>query len=348
MGTLTIGFNHWFSSIYGVIEDIKNKYKDIKVVMASSNENHVCKEIVDKFIAEDCKLQNEEYIDWYLKLCKENDISILFVHKNSKLFAKYKSKFKQSGVTVIVENEDTFNIVEDKVNTYEKFFGKNLNWIVPYFFYGNAENKDEIINKVVKEHNLCLKKRCDEGGLSFRIIEKNKNMGISSLEKYRVNRITESEAIEIINSAEDRINELMFMEVLDEPEISVDCYQSKKGFIAISREKLNNSRTERIYFDSRLFNICSEIQYMFRFKYPFNVQFRQTKRDTNGKSKLRLLEINTRLSGGTYLETKTGFNLAHVLIEDLKSTCRYNYLDYVNFNDKLITFVERAEVLNNE
>jgi hypothetical protein len=138
------------------------------------------------------------------------------------------------------------------------------------------------------------------------------------------------------------------MELLDSPEISVDCYKSKQGFIAICREKIKDTRVQRIYYNEEISKICEKIGDIFNFRFPFNVQFRVAHNEISNKiENLRLLEINPRMSGGTYYSTLFDMNICNVCLCDvLNKVDEYDISKFVKFEDKRVTHVERAISIN--
>lgn len=349
MNTVGIYFNHWFSSIYGVIEDVKSRMGDqVKIVMSSKNKNHTCKNIVDVFLDEPDEADNDKYIEQCLRICLQYGIKIFFPRNKSSLISMNKYRFEQIGVNVAVDEIDNINAVNNKICAYEKLKNSYLDKLIPYYFSGGISEKKMILSRLERDNNICMKLASDEGGKSFRVIEKGKGVTFSSLTDYRVNRISYTEAKSIVETAGEELGKIMFMEVLDGPEISIDCYSSKKGFIAICRNK-EHSRIERIYVNEVLSNICCMLSAIFQLSKPFNVQLRPIKGGSiENVEDLRLLEINTRLSGGTYLESAVGLNIAYVYIEDVIGSERYNYREYLCFEDKHVTHVEKAEVLQDE
>ena len=61
---------------------------------------------------------------------------------------------------------------------------------------------------------------------------------------------------------------------------------------------------------------------------------------------LRLLEINPRMSGGTYYSTLYDMNIAEFILKDeLGISTKEEYEKYMHFSDKgslMVTFVEQA------
>lgn len=348
-----IYFNQWFSSITDVINDIKKKHgNSIKIIASSKNKDHVYKTAVDKFIPEDWddECSNDEalenYLEFVARVCRDYKVDLFFLKKNASYIMDNHIKFMglTNGMTrLISENYDTLKLLSEKSLVYDKLSQSSLKNIVPNYY--NFDNLGDAF-KLLMEHNnkndLCLKLNSGEGGTSFRAIN-DEALNKESLYNFRVNTIKTSEAIQLLFSVGDDIKDLLFMDLLDSPEISVDCYKSKQGFIAICRAK-EEGRKQKIFYNKKIYDICNSIQQEFKIQYPFNVQFRLKHGGKITKSNdLRLLEINPRLSGGIYYETLAGFNLAEICMLDmLNRTDEYNIDDFIRFNKIYVTHVEKA------
>ena len=349
-------FNQWISSISLVLEDLKNKFGDnIKIIASSRNKNHVYKNYVDEFIVEDWEevennnaLSMKNYVDFVLNLCKEKNVNIFFVKKHSLEIAKAAGSFERLGIVLVQENIDTINTIENKSLTYDiiKNKMKDYSWLIPDYI--NTSNVKELINFIESKHKnnceICLKFNTDEGGASFRHIVDNRPT-IHSLYNYRVNEISTTETYEMLMKNIREVDRLILMDMLDSPEISVDCYNSKNGFIAICREKVEG-RVERIFYNNEIAEICRKIGEVFNLKYIYNVQFRRVhgykeKYKNNEIDSLRLLEVNPRMSGGVYMVAAYDMNLAEILLFDIfNDNDKYTMDKFRDFEDKYVTHLE--------
>lgn len=342
-------FNQWFSSIAYVIEDLKKRNKnEIKIIASSKNKDHAYKNYVDEFIVEDwedgetTEETMKNYTDWVLDTCVKYKVDYFFVKKNAKAIMNRAVDFYMRNVLLISEDITKLNQLENKSEVYDRLKAiKSIKKHIPDYL--NSSDKMEVIKYIMeheRENDIILKFNNDEGGASFRAINDDR-ITAESLYKFRVNEITSQEAINIAVTISNS-NKLLLMEKLDSPEISVDCYNSKNGFIAICRAK-EAGRRERIYYDQYIYDICKEIQTEFKLLYPFNVQFRykHSKNEKHSKRDLRLLEINTRISGGLYYEVSEGLNIANVCLMDcMNKSSDYNIDDFINFKDKYVTHLE--------
>lgn len=348
-------FNQWFSSIAWVIDDLKKRNKnEIKIIASSKNANHAYKDYVDEFILEDWEETKDKeqsmknYTDWVLNLCKKYKVDYFFVKKHCEEITKRFEEFSLSGVFLITEHYETLESMGSKAGVYRKLEqDESLKKYIP--MYLNSANGMKLI-RTLSEHrgknDMCLKFDKDEGGASFRAID-DSPVTMSSLYSFRVNKITTDEAIRLIVSA-DKPDRLIIMEKLDNPEISVDCYRSKQGFIAICREK-GSDRKQHIYYNKEISELCSKIGEVLELKFPYNVQFRYEagSEDGNGVKQLKLLEINPRMSGGLYFEVANGLNIADICLKDcMNRESEYDIKELINFDDKYVTYLELPIKLN--
>ena len=350
-------FNQWFSQITDVIADIKKKHGDrVKVIGSSKTPGHVYSTVVDEFILEDWKegATTEEsmknYIEWSLNICKQKHVDIFFVKKYADVVSKHRLEyaFNGTGTFLVCEDAETLELFNSKAEVYRSLLNNEvIKPYIPMFYQGNdKEYMKQIISdaREQKHEPMCLKLDRDEGGFSFRAID-NKLLDMKNLMKYRVNCFGTEEAFRFIdNISTEEFERLIFMEVLDSPEISVDCYKSKNGFISMCRAKINNTRIQRFYHDERISKVCEEIANHFNLRFPFNVQFRiKHGEDENKLDNLRLLEINPRMSGGTYYQLLLGLNMAEVcLLDMINQNELYNIKDYTEFDEKRVSHVETA------
>ena len=352
-------FNQWFSSITDVIADLKEKYGNkVEFIASSRNANHAYKTVVDRFIVEDWEevkddeaKSMENYFNFVKDVCTTYGVDIFFVKKYSEFLATKRFELSLLGVFAVVEPEERISRFDSKVEVYNTLREvEELKSYIPEYFKicdTNCDTVEEAVDffkayKKKDKKKWCLKKDKDEGGASFRSINNNR-LTLKSLSVFRVNECRTDEVLELIKNDPEGAKQLIFMELLDSPEISVDCYNSKNGFVAICRSK-GKDRVQRLFFNKELYDVCYKIWETYKFQFPFNVQFRVSKdRDETDTGALKLLEINPRMSGGTYYSTLFNMNIAELLLCDLMNMPeKYDINKFIEFDDKLVTHVERA------
>lgn len=307
---ITLWFNQCFSTIYYTIQQYKNMYgNSIKIIGTSSNPEHVFKVACDEFYVEPSDYDKE----WALNFCAEHKVDIFFVKKNRIKLSKYKEEFERAGVKIVTDDYTTHKLFDSKAEAYNEMNMRCKNLNIPEFKVAKTISEFKaLVNNPWTENKLCYKLDSDEGGGSFRVIsDKRKKHGMELAPTFAV---TSNQAIEQAEQAEKNkeFKPIIVMELLSSPEISVDCYNSKQGFVCTTRKK-QGGRLQRIESIKEIEDTCREIQKAFKFKFPWNIQFMSD--PETGKP--MILEINTRLSGGSHLGILSNSWIGEYLIKDL-------------------------------
>ena len=156
-------------------------------------------------------------------------------------------------------------------------------------------------------NRVCIKYARGEGATSFRVID-DRMSGIESLELGSGAKISYKDVCEMLGSV-DRFDDLLVLPYLIGPEVSIDCLQTNKGLIAVPRMK--EGRVTKITFESDLLMLADKFARDFKIEGPYNLQIRWH----NGIP--YLLEVNTRMSGGSHIADKVGVNFLALAIEQL-------------------------------
>lgn len=125
--------------------------------------------------------------------------------------------------------------------------------------------------------------------MSFRKIAEQ----VDSFKRLRVYQGTEIsyEMLTETLSHAGEFDDMMVMPYLPGNEISVDCLQTKRGLIAVPRNK-GAARHECVEYNDEILQMTEQIMNHIQLQFPCNIQFK-LKDDVP-----YLLEINTRMSGG--------------------------------------------------
>ncbi|MBO5387962.1 MAG: ATP-grasp domain-containing protein [Lachnospiraceae bacterium] len=322
-------FNQWFSSIGPVIEDIKAKAeKDgilLRIIGSSTNPDHAYKNMVDKFYVEDWsegstdEEMERNYISWVTDLCKKEGVDLFLAKKHSDIIVKHQQEFDVLGTKVITCAEPIS--LKTKKSTYKKLgrFEEFKELIPEYFESDSYELACDWVTRRLKNGKATIMKlNEDEGGTSYKEITLD-GPSINQIKTYYGQKITLDTFKKLLN--QDNTNEFIIMEYLKDPEISVDCYNTSTHVIAIAREK-SKGRVQRVFIDSKITKIAEDIaRTCISTGELFNFQLRY---DKDGQYKL--LEINSRISGGAYIEVALGINLMYMqIVNHLNLHCSSKY-----------------------
>ena len=346
-GKAKIWFSGWFNSITSIVSNIdRDKYH---LVFTNKIWDKSYRAIADEYYIEE-NIPNESvvegkpttYVKYAIDFCKEHSINIFFPKNHIAEIAANKSLFNAMGVVVVVEHTVINSHLVSKDAVY-----KDLCEIVNEPIYYLCKSYDEFIiavDKLLKiGKKVCFKFDEDEGATSFRVIDTNSDT-YKSLLRHNHGEISLESADKIIRSHFENSNKsILVMEFMGGLEVSVDCYNSTKGFIAIPRVKKNSS-IEEIIPSIEITKLCNNIQDIYGFEYAWNIQFMYT-----GEQKIsdhtipindsfKLLEINPRMSGGLHISSMSGIDIVGCMLSDISGD-----YDYSNPNDMSIKPVKMVQ-----
>lgn len=331
---MRIWINHWFSTAYYFVEMLKNNGYEV----IGSNERDTCvyKTNVDEFYLEP-KYDESTYVDYCLKFCINHKIDVFFIKRGMNVIINNLKKFDAINVKVICEQDkDKFFMLQDKFATMNYFKNKSYINIPEMEIVTNVDEFIEAYNKLhTKYDKICIKYNQDEGGMSYKLISDRK----PSLSRISENNGLVYSLSYVISclSSEENFKPLIVMPYLEGTEISIDCLGLNNNLIAIPRYKLSN-RVTKIDMDENLINLANNIYNDLKLDGPFNIQFRYS------KNKLYLLEINTRLSGGSWKEQFVGCEFPVLCVK--KFTNELKELPKIDFKTMELSNLESIKKLS--
>ena len=332
---MKIWFNHWFSQAYHFINMLKKE----GYYVIGTNERNTCvyKENVDEFYIEPIIKDKQEYVNWCLTFCKEHQIDIFFVRRNMDYIVENLHLFKENNIIVICEQDiEKYNMCHDKILTANFFKEHNICKVPEMIIVNTVEEFKKAYDLLIKKYDsVCIKYRVDEGGLSFKEIT-NKKPSINSMKSYQGRKYDYQYIIDCLSTVE-RFDDLIVMPVLEGTEVSVDCLGVDDDLIAIPRFKLNN-RVTQLQSNQELIDIAKHFYSLCKMDGVFNIQFRYS------KGELYLLEINTRLAGGSWKSSELGCEFPVLAVE--KFTNKITALPKLDTYDIKISDLENYVILH--
>lgn len=308
-GKTVIWFNQWFSTIHFVIKALKYQRKDIMILASSRNKEHVYLTEADEVIYE--PESGHGYAEFAIDVCKKYGVDIFFVKREMLTLSMYKPEFDRLGVQMVCDKFSSLNIFDNKDITYRLIRDTTDKINIPT--YGVVKTAEELQNELHKFFNsgkklAVIKNISDEGADSVRMVSAN---GIASNTFVKgAPNLTISEQDAVLSYLKSKRKPMMVMEYLKGPEVSVDCYISAKGDIAIPRFKMGK-RVEEVRYHKEIMEQALAIGHMFKLEFPYNVQFRWL------GDKPYLLEVNPRISGGIQFAIACGFNIPMYVVKDI-------------------------------
>ena len=216
------------------------------------------------------------------------------------------------GATAVVSDRDTLEICRDKLLTYKKMSGK---YNLPF----TTADPDK-----VKSFPVIAKPRFGKG--SRNVIKVNNEADLRYIASNFGNTI--------------------FQEFLPGVEYTIDVLSdmNKKPIIAVPRIRLQTkagiSTKGRIIRDADLETTCMNMAREIGIRGPSCIQMKES-----SEKQLKLIEINSRLGGGTIFSTLAGANIPSMILEMLSGT----YIDPPRVSEiTVVRYYEEIVIENGE
>ena len=310
---MRIWLSSWMGSVTDTIQEIKTTFPDAYILASHEKITSPLYLTADAFLIEPEFDTDREYAQWVAETCREYQIQLLYPYHGMLRIAKNLDLFE--GIQVITEPADLQLKMESKCDVYSTLIQEGLGYLVPQFdqVTSLAQFKDACEAYRKLGFKLCIKAAHDVGAQSFKFITFDE---LSTADLYRRtgSRISYDNLCKLFSQleSEGQAFEFIVMPYMPDPEASVDCYRTKDGkFIAIPRFKVNGKLREidhHIYLESA----AQKIYDLFGLSAIANVQFRLDP----VTEQFKLLEVNTRMSGGVAMTNLCGVNLMEYLIRD--------------------------------
>lgn len=336
---MRVWFNHWFSTAYRLMELLKQGDSSITIISSNKLKLAVYQEISSEFYLEPINISDNDYVLWCLDFCKKHNIDVFIPRRGRLEISKNLQLFLDNNIKVMVHTDSSLvECLEDKFETAKIFKENNLCNVPDLYLVDNVEDFKRAYKELEnKNEKVCVKYNRDEGGLSFHIVEKDRNY-IHNLRTNIGTRISYNILVDILYQT-DEFEKLIVMPYLEGPEISIDSLNTHKGFIGLAREKIG-TRATRIKFDKELYEVSKKFAEITNITMPYNLQMRWH------NNQIYLLEVNTRMAGGTYKSCLTGINMPYIAYCELMGL-DYEIPDIQNIKEMLVSEIETPIILNN-
>jgi carbamoyl-phosphate synthase large subunit len=198
------------------------------------------------------------------------------------LYSKYRKQIEQLGAKPVVSDLESMEICYDKMMTFQKL---NDKFDMP--FTTTDPNK-------IPEFPIIAKPRREKGGYDMMVIE-NENGLIQATSKF---------------------HDMIFQEYLPGEEYTIDVLSdlNKKPLVAVPRIRLETkggiSTKGKVIHDTQIEQICMNVADFIGIRGPCCIQMKGAK---NGR--LKLVEVNPRMGGGTIFATLAGVNFPALILD---------------------------------
>lgn len=303
-----VWFNKTFSSIHIALRLIRemDKYGSYKVICSNPNVHAIAGLSADHFLVEPSSLNSDEYREWCISFAKNNDVQIFVPGKEASLLIGNEKRFAEFGTRIMgAASPQVLDVLHDKAN----FYANVVSQVAPPAKWRSVETVQEFDDAYAElsalESGLCIKPAVSVYGIGFRRIRTNKTAFQIMMEgsDYQI----PYDNLRLMLSKAGRFPKMLVMEYLDGHEYSVDCLCDNGRLVcAVPRKKpMRAGEGQLIECREDVLQACREISSQFFLNGFINIQFRE------GRSGLRVLEVNPRMSGGIGMACLAGVNLPY-------------------------------------
>lgn len=306
---MRVWFNRTFSSVYTAIKLIREADTAGRFHLIHSNPNphSPAGRLAHDFIVEPTGLDKSEYIEWCFAFCVEHRIDIFVPGKDATLLAKEIDRFAAIGTRIqSVATHDHLATIHDKARFYAQTTLDDAP-VAEFAPFETLEQFDAAYAHLRPRHGkLCVKPSNSVFGLGFAILDEERSSAALLIEgvEYHTGLQDFRRGLGELGT----VRTMLLMEYLDGHEYSVDCVGDNGRLVAaIARKKpMQSGRGQLIDMREDILAATAELARIYGLSGMFNAQFRE------GGGRLRLLEINPRMSGGIGMACVAGPNLPYI------------------------------------
>lgn len=311
---MRIWFNKTFSSISSVLMCLRQaeEIAPITTIVTHTNPAAPAFLVADEYAVEPKGLMGDKYLQWCLQFCEDQGVDVFWVAKEARFLGRHRAAFEAIGTQLLLVAEPEYLALIGNKGEFYRTLPREIALVMDNIAVRNKTEFDAAIAELSQKHkSLCIKPSVSVFGLGFRILD-TKRDSITHLVKGVEYEIPLAELRAGMENTPE-FPEMLVMENLSGHEWSVDCAGFKGTLLcAIQRRKLAAGQGQLIDNNTEIQGMVERLTEYYGLNGIFNIQF---KLGANGP---RLLEINTRPSGGFGMACLAGVNLAQLVVQKLQ------------------------------
>ena len=265
--------------------------------------------VAHQFELEPSGLKGEAYLDWCLAFCRTHDVGIFVPGKEARLISAAARRFADAGTRVLaVGAADVLDLLNDKARFYATVACPSAP--PPHSVAVNSVAEFDAAYAALRAlyPKLCIKPSESVYGLGFSIIDEQRSCAELLLAgvQYHIGLADLRAGLARLPG----FRTMLVMQYLEGHEYSVDCVGDHGRLVcAVPRKKpLGSGYGQLIELNPAVLAATGELVSAYGLNGAFNVQFRET------DGQVRLLEINSRMSGGIGMACMAGPNLPYLAL----------------------------------
>ena len=308
---MRVWFNRTFSSVYDAIDLIRRAdvAQRFHIIQTGSDRCVATDNVAHEFHAEPKGLNGSAYVDWCLDFCTRHRVDVLVPGREATALIRAETAFGAVGTRILACTSAThLEIIHHKARFYDSVQHASAP-PPPFRPFATIGEFDAAYEQLRSRYaDLCIKPVYSVYGQGFAIVDEKRN-GAELLFAGSVDRV----ALDQLRDGIARLGHcksMLLMQYLDGHEWSVDAVAEHGRLVcAVPRKKFTYSRAGQL-IDMRqdVLEATAEFATMFALNGTFNVQYKEC------QSRLHVLEVNPRMSGGIALACLAGPNLPYIAL----------------------------------
>ncbi len=271
---------------YGILKSLRMSEEKYNLIGTSIYDDTIAEAFCDLFI-KTIPSTYDNYIQWLLDIIVEKKVDLIIpgIEIDMKLWNLHRGLIEKMGVKVLLNDSNLIDLCSDKWVFYKYMRENNISYSIKSSLDTNYSLLKETLGEI-----LLVKPRRGFG-----------SKGIVKIENEKV-----------FESIKDEVgSNLMVQEYVgsDDEEYSCSAFCDGQGsffdLMILKRKLSKDGFTEKAWVveDEELVNAVSDLSFCFKPIGPTNFQFRK-----NSDNKIKLLEINPRISSSTSIRSAFGYN----------------------------------------
>ena len=312
---MRVWYNRTFSSVYAAFTLIRqaDTAGRFTIIHSNANRHTPAARLAHEFHGEPTGLEASAYVDWCLDFCREQRVDIFVPGREATTLAAHHARFEAIGTRVLsAASPSKLQLIHDKAGFYAETALPQAP-VAEFRHFENVEGFDAAWAELRARHaKLCLKPSRSIYGLGFAVIDEERSSAALLLAgaEYHIGYADLRRGLAELG----QFRSMLLMEFLDGHEYSVDCVGDQGALVAaVARRKLAAGSGQLIDMRPEIIEACRQLARDYGLNGVFNVQFRES-----GKGearRVRLLEINPRMSGGIGMACAAGPNLPWIALK---------------------------------
>ena len=311
---MRVYFNRCFTQTAEVIKQLQanDRGEKFEIYLSSYGANYYLESVSDYFEIEPKEYTIEEYVEYCYQFCLKHQIEVFIPRNLVSELVKASDRFEAAGIKVLwMGAPSLYQLLDHKIQTYRALETQEIVKIPPYGLVTTYE-EFEVLYQIIRQagFEVCLKPADGIGGVGFKRVVEDWTV-YDQFQATSSTRISLS-FLRMALREREGFEPFMLLGYLEGEEFSIDCLAKEGELIdAVPRFKADRY-TQQIDPRPELLDVAKDLTRFFGLSNLYNIQIKYH------QGIIYLIEINTRMSGGTYKSCLSGINLLYKAICQLR------------------------------